>query len=217
MTINQPRHILLVRHGQTDWNAAGRWQGVLQVPLNDIGIAQANALAVMLKSRPITAVYSSDLTRASHTARIVAEAHQLNITEDARLRELDLGAFQGLTFPEISAQFPAEVEVMKADYMGFTAPRGESRRAMQTRAYEAFQAIITGETSDGEIVIVSHGGTIRVLLTKLFGDDETIHQIHVGNTSVTWIDSDGVNHTLIKRATTDHLTVNPKTIGRDDT
>jgi len=215
--VQTPRkRVLLVRHGQTDWNAAGKWQGILQVPLNETGIAQAKALAASLKDRPITAVYASDLTRASLTAHIIAAAFGLPVIEDARLRELNLGDFQGLTFPEISAKFPAEVEAMNGDYMDFSAPNGERRRDMQARAYQALLDIIAADTGGGDVVIVSHGGTIRVLLIRLFGDDETLHQAHVGNTSVTIIESDGQTHQLIQRTASDHLKITAQPTTRDD-
>ncbi|MDX2160444.1 MAG: histidine phosphatase family protein [bacterium] len=215
--------VLLIRHGQTAWNASGRWQGITQVPLNDVGIAQAQTLAEHLKDRRIRKVIASDLTRASHTAQFIAERHGLKVIEDARWRELNMGVFQGLTYPEILERYPAEAEVMKHDYMGFAAPGGEPRRDLQARAYSAFMDVIADQVEDAgegtpEIVIVSHGGTIRSLLLKLFDGDEAAHT-PLENSSVTIIESDGETHTLIGAALIEHLTTLPGlgTSRRDDT
>lgn len=196
------KRILLIRHGQTDWNAEGRWQGHVDVPLNATGIAQARALAEHLRGRPISAVYSSDLKRAHATAAAIAERFKLPVQDDPRWRELLLGAFQGLTTSEITAKYPQEMQKMRDDYMGYVVPQGESRRAMQTRAYAAYSEIAASEAAP-EIAIVSHGGPIRVLLLKLFGD-EILHR-SVQNTSVSIIETDGQTHRLLETAGTPHL------------
>ena len=98
--------ILLVRHGETDWNLERRWQGHIDRPLNDVGRAQARALADRLDSEPFAAVYSSDLARARETAEIVAAAHGLPVHLDPRLREADVGEWSGLTADEIERRYP---------------------------------------------------------------------------------------------------------------
>ncbi len=196
------KRILLIRHGQTDWNAEGRWQGHQDVPLNATGLAQAGALAEHLSQRPITAVYSSDLLRAHATAGLIAERFGLTVKDDARWRELHLGVFQALTTTEITAQYPEEFRRMRDEYMDFAVPQGEARRDMQARAYAAYLDILANEAGP-EIVVVSHGGTIRMLLLKLFGDD-ILHR-SVQNTSISIIESDGTAHRLLETAMTPHL------------
>lgn len=196
------KRILLIRHGQTDWNAEGRWQGQLQVPLNDAGLEQARLLGAYLQDHPITAVFSSDLSRAHTTATRVAEPHALNVQADTRWRELHLGILQGLTTNEINTQHGDVALKMREDYLDYVVPQGESRRAMQTRAYEAYREIVASEPGP-EIAIVSHGGTIRVVLMKLFGDD--IVQKSVRNTSISIIETDGEKHRLLETAITPHL------------
>jgi broad specificity phosphatase PhoE len=196
------KRILLVRHGQTDWNAAGRWQGHEDIPLNATGLEQARALAEHLRDCPISAVYSSDLKRAQMTAAVIAEAHGLTLKLDPRWRELHLGVFQGLTTNEINAKYPTEARRMREDYMGYVIPTGEARRAMQARAFAAYQQILREEPGD-EIVVVSHGGTIRVVLLKLFGDDVLHRSIH--NTSISTIETDGNTAKLIDTGLTPHL------------
>ena len=196
------KRILLIRHGQTDWNAEGRWQGQLQVPLNDTGLAQAQLLADFLRDHAITAVYSSDLSRAHTTAACVAGAFQLRVKADVRWRELHLGVLQGLTTSEINTRHAEVMTGMRDDYLDYAIPEGETRRAMQDRAYAAFLEIAASEPGP-EIAIVSHGGTIRVVLMKLFGD--SILQKSVRNTSISIIETDGEQHRLLETAITPHL------------
>lgn len=216
--MNERKRIYLIRHGQTEWNAQGRWQGITQIPLNETGIQQAHTLAQYFNTQaiPLTAIYSSDLIRASETARIVADAFNLTVHEDERLRELHLGVFQGLTFAEITAQYPEEVEKMNGHYMSYAAPEGEPRQLMQDRAYAAFTDIVRNAPGQ-EIAIFTHGGTIRVLLIRLFDESAVVHKSSIQNTSISVIETDGVTHRLLNTAATAHLseTVTPKPI-RDD-
>src|SRR5690349_6665287 len=98
--------ILLIRHGETAWNAARRLQGHLDIPLNDHGQRQAEAVARALQDTPIDAIYSSDLQRARATAQPLADAHDLALQLDAALRERCFGAFEGLIYEELEARFP---------------------------------------------------------------------------------------------------------------
>src|SRR4029079_8992231 len=98
--------LLVARHGETDWNRAGRWQGWADPPLNDTGRAQARRLAEELRETAVDAVYSSDLRRAFETAEILAAPHAVPVVADAGLREIDIGSWSGLTRAEIDARFP---------------------------------------------------------------------------------------------------------------
>jgi len=196
------KRILLIRHGQTDWNVEGRWQGHLDQPLNATGMEQARALAEYLRDRPIDAVYSSDLARARVTAEQIAEPHRLAVITDVRWREQDLGVFQGLTTSEISGKYPEEMRQLRENYLDFAPPEAETRRVMQDRAFAAYSEILVHETGS-DIAIVSHGGTIRVLLYKFFGEDILRRSVH--NTSISIIETDGKTQRLIETAVTPHL------------
>ncbi len=98
--------IILARHGETDWNSGRRVQGHTDIPLNAAGVDQARALAEQLAGEPLTAVFSSDLSRALDTARAVADVHGLEVTVDPRLREKNFGTWEGLTDVEIAERFP---------------------------------------------------------------------------------------------------------------
>ena len=153
-----------IRHGQTDWNVAGRWQGKADIPLNATGKQQAAAIAKRLASHPIRAVYSSDSLRAAETAQAIASAHHLEIHYDVALQERDVGIFEGLTRQDISEQYPESFEQLQRGQ--FHAIGGETSAEVQARAVPIFERIVA-DHPDESIVIVSHGGTIATLLAHL--------------------------------------------------
>ena len=153
--------ILLARHGETDWNAERRVQGKTDRPLNDTGRAQARALERELAGVRLVAVYSSDLSRALETARIVAGAHGLPVTPVPELRERDFGTWEGLTDAEILERFPE----------ARTGPWGdaETRDELAARVLATLRRI--SESHAGEMVlVVTHGGPLRTMLALLSGD-----------------------------------------------
>lgn len=197
--------IYLVRHGETTWNAEGRWQGTLDIPLGEVGHQQAQALAKHLKDRPIAAIYSSDLSRARDTAEPLSRAKGLEIQTDARLRELDFGVFQGLTHDEIRAKYPEEERELFVDYLDFVLPEGESRRTVQARVYEMWQEVVRRHPNS-EVVVMSHGGPVRLLLLKLFDDQvERMLKVPLPNVSVTTITAEGDKLELEGLGETTHL------------
>jgi broad specificity phosphatase PhoE len=141
--------LLVARHGETDWNREGRWQGWADPPLNDLGREQARELAEQLRGIPFDAVYSSDLRRAHETAEIVAAPHAVPVVVDPELREIDVGSWSGLTRAEISERFP-----------GGTRPDGETHEEHAARVRAAVTRIAR-EHPGGRILVVTHGGTIR--------------------------------------------------------
>jgi broad specificity phosphatase PhoE len=147
--------LLLARHGETDWNRERRVQGSTDIPLNAAGIAQARALAASLASEPLAAVYASDLARARDTASAVATVHGLEIVLDPALREKHFGTWEGLTDTEIRKRFPDAVAGSWGD--------GETRAQLAARAVAAYERI-RARHAEGSVLIVSHGGPLRVLL-----------------------------------------------------
>jgi uncharacterized phosphatase len=147
--------ILYVRHGETDWNLARRVQGHTDRPLNDTGRAQAEALAAELAVEAIDAVYSSDLSRAHETARIVAAGHGLDVTVVPDLRERDFGTWEGLTDDEILARFP--------DARGRPWGDAETPDEMARRVLDALRRIADGHPGQ-TVLVVGHGGPLRALL-----------------------------------------------------
>jgi probable phosphoglycerate mutase len=171
--------LLLARHGETDWNAARRFQGHADRPLSERGRAQAQALAARLAGVPLAAVAASDLRRAHHTAEIVAERHGLGVHVEPALREVDVGSWSGLTSEEAAARFPHEFrrwhETAEVPW-----PDGESYDAMAERAVPAALRLAETLAPDGRpMLLVAHGGTIRALLAAADGlDVATIRRRH---------------------------------------
>jgi broad specificity phosphatase PhoE len=153
--------ILLARHGETEWNREGRWQGWADPPLNDLGRAQARELAEQLRETPFDAVYASDLRRAHETAAILAVPHGVAIVTDADLREIDVGAWSGLTRAEITERFP-----------GGDRPGGETRDQHGVRVLAAVERIARAHPG-GRVLVVAHGGCVRALQRHL-DDDVTM-------------------------------------------
>lgn len=196
--------VLLIRHGQTDWNIEGRWQGCMPVPLNEIGRTQARALADYLRNRPIRAIYSSDLPRALETATFVGDVLGLQPIPDKRLREFNLGIFEGRRRDELAVLYPEEWSAFRMEDLDYAVPNGESRRALQERMWSAWQDI-TANGHGPEVAIVTHGGALKQLLVRLFGLTPEIQHLRFENTSVTTIERDGQGWQLAEMAVASHL------------
>jgi broad specificity phosphatase PhoE len=150
-----PTRILLVRHGQSEWNAEGRWQGQADAPLSDLGRLQAREAAQAVGA--VDAVWASDLQRAVETATIIAETIGVGpVVVDPDLRERDAGEYAGLTRAEIEVRFPGYL----AD--GRRPPSWEPDDHLLARALRAMRRI-AAEVPGGDVLVVSHGGLIYVL------------------------------------------------------
>ncbi|WP_346355479.1 histidine phosphatase family protein [Azotosporobacter soli] len=160
--------VILVRHGQTDWNRTKRYQGHSDIPLNETGQMQAKQVGKRLASLPLRAVYSSDLTRAVQTAAAIALPHGLTVMTCAAFRELNFGLWEGLTYEEIMAGWPAWLTAMYARPSIGYAPQGESFPLVQLRALKGLNACIAAHPGE-TIAIVSHGGPLRTLLCAALG------------------------------------------------
>lgn len=199
-----PQKILLIRHGETDWNVEGRGQGHAPTDLNENGRQQARALAAYLADQPIAHLASSDLPRAMQTAQPLAEALGIRPEMDERWREINLGILQGTTHEEARLRHPAEVAARRADFWHYRIPSGESWRDVQNRAFAAWTCLIA-HNSGQQVAVVSHGGTIKILLTKLFGEHDERLNVSLTNTSITTIAVRSETWTLESIAHTPHL------------
>jgi len=150
--------ILLARHGETDWNRQGRFQGHADPPLNATGYAQAAELAAELKDVELAAVYSSPLRRALETAQLVAAEHRLEPVAVDALREVDVGSWQGLTRPEIETRYPEQFARWLDYDQGWED--GESYEEMGRRAVAALLEFAAAH-EDERVLAVTHGGPIR--------------------------------------------------------
>jgi broad specificity phosphatase PhoE len=197
--------VYCIRHGETVWNTSGRWQGLAPVPLSETGLAQAERLACYLAdtTTPIAVLYSSDLKRAMQTARALAAALDLPIRPEPRLREVDLGDWQGLTREEAEAWDPERYAAFRADWYNTPTPNGESRSQLKARARAAFDEIAVRHSGQ-TIALVSHGGTLGMLIESLFGK---IERPSLSNTSITTVEQiePGAPWQLVRVAWSPHL------------
>lgn len=159
--------LLIVRHGETDWNRDGRWQGHSDTPLNERGREQARELASSL--RDVDAVYSSDLARSRETAEILAAELGLEVRLDPRLRERGFGAWEGLTSAEIQERF-ADAHGRWQAGEGFGADDAEPFEAMRARVQAAIDDI-AARHPDETVLVVTHGGSARVAHAAAAGLD----------------------------------------------
>ncbi len=155
--------LFLVRHGQTDWNINRRFQGQSDVPLNEAGRQQATALANRLSREHIDVLFASDLQRAYETARMIAAQHACEIRLDTRLREINFGAWEGLTYDEIKHNDPAVLAAREADIFTTAAPDGETLNQLTSRVESVLNDLHT-QYADQTILIVAHGGPLQILL-----------------------------------------------------
>jgi broad specificity phosphatase PhoE len=156
-----PTTILLLRHGQSTWNAEGRWQGWSDPPLSPLGEAQAEEAAGRLADAGAHAVVTSDLVRARTTGRILADALGLGPpVEDRDLREYDVGDWEGLTRPEIEAGWPDQLAAWREGRL-LATPGGETRSAFLERIMAALRKVAATAELGDVAVVVTHGGVIR--------------------------------------------------------
>jgi probable phosphoglycerate mutase len=151
----------MVRHGETAWNAEGRVQGQLDIPLSAAGLAQAQCVAAVLPRGRFAALYASDLRRVRQTAQPVAQKLGLEVRAERALRERHYGAFEGLTYAEAKERFPGDYARFKAKEPEFAFGSGESLRAFFERSIACIQDL--ARRHDGEeILVFTHGGVLEM-------------------------------------------------------
>jgi probable phosphoglycerate mutase len=163
MTINAKTIVTVVRHGETEWNKLGLHQGILDSPLTEKGIEQAQNVARSLQKYTFQKLYSSDLGRAVQTAKIIASVLKLDIIFDSRLRERNLGCLGGLTLSEFKAEYPEEYERFLAGDPDHILPGGESIGKAYERSVAFFEELVTKYCNEN-ILVVSHGFILEYLL-----------------------------------------------------
>ncbi|MGB9792453.1 MAG: alpha-ribazole phosphatase [Thermacetogeniaceae bacterium] len=162
--------IYLVRHGETLWNNAARYQGHTDIELSETGRKQAYALAKRLANENIDAIYASDLRRALETASILAVPHKLPVQALPELREINFGVWEGLTFEEIKTKYQDLAERWHNLPATVRIPGGETFEEVKERAYNTILKLVQ-KHDPGTIIVVTHGGTIRAIICALLGID----------------------------------------------
>jgi len=177
---------LLVRHGQTAWNTKGRFAGQFDLPLDEAGHAQAAALANRLKDEQVDAIYSSDLSRAWGTALAIQSslALRVDLKPDSRLREMNFGDWQGLTYPEIQRRNPEGLEGWEKDQLHNAPPHGETLLEFSERVKSVYKEL-RGAHADQTLILVAHGGSLQLLITYALGlPPEKYWQVYLSNASL---------------------------------
>jgi len=170
ITIMKPTRLYLARHGATQMTAEDRFSGAVGIDLSDEGRRQAARLGERLHDEAIAAVYSSPLSRAADTARIVAGRCGLAPALRDELREISHGPWEGLTRSEVEARFGQDYAAWEEDPFTFAPPGAESGVAVLARALPAIREIVTRHRGES-VLIVSHKATIRLVLCSLLGID----------------------------------------------
>lgn len=160
--------LILVRHGETDWNLEGRYQGQADPPLNERGREQAKLLAERLRGEGIEAIYTSDLSRAYETAKIIAEAVGQEVKALEALREVDTGLWTGLTFEEVEKRYPEHLKEWLADPLRVKRLEGESSLELFERSKAAVKEIVEAHPNE-TVLIVGHGGNIKCVVLDGLG------------------------------------------------
>lgn len=162
------RRLVVWRHGRTPWNAEKRFQGQTDVPLDDVGLAQAEQAARVLAALGPERIVSSDLTRARTTAQALADLTGLDVATDVDLRETHAGEWEGLNRDEIEERFPGAMEAWSAD-PDARPGGGEDRREVSARVVAAIERALDGISADGTLVVATHGGSARAAIGALLG------------------------------------------------
>ncbi len=201
--------IILIRHGETPWNAERRLQGHIDIPLNQEGQRQADAMARALADAPLSAIVASDLQRARQTALALAGHHGLPVHSDIQLRERCYGVFEGLLYADIERQYPAEYAEWQARHIDAVMPSGErtaesfrqfSQRSV--RAIAAWAARHDGET----IALVAHGGVLECAYREAVGMSlDSPRDFQVKNASINRFSYRGGKLSLLQWGDVAHL------------
>jgi phosphoserine phosphatase len=203
--------LMLVRHGESTWNAQGRYQGRMDPPLSDRGRAQAQALAQALDREQsatvpdarIRRIVASPLERARETARLCAEALQLKVEVDDRLIEISHGQWEGLLRAQIAARWPQMLEQWQTTPALVTFPDGESLAEVAVR-FDAFVAAVRG--AQGAVLAVTHDVIVRIATLRALGKPlDSFNDISVDNAAVNEFVIEETAVTIARRNDTSHL------------
>ncbi|MGD8406760.1 MAG: histidine phosphatase family protein [Anaerolineales bacterium] len=160
-------HLMLVRHGETEWNVQRRYQGQSDVPLSELGRRQAELIAERLAGQTIEAVYASDLERAWETASFIAEKIGLEVSSEPRLRELKFGILEGLTFEEAEEQYPEMIAAWLENFNN-TPEGAETIDLFNARIVSLLDDLKT-KHDEQIVLLVGHGGSLSEILRVVLG------------------------------------------------
>ena len=160
--MSESTKVILIRHGETEWNLSGRWQGHADSPLSERGVSQAVALGERMSKESLDHFYTSDLERAQHTSRLVGEPSGWAANPVESLRERDLGVLEGLTTDEMLQKHPSEYQSFRNDGPDYQVPGGESFRQFCDRCSQALEEVSARHPGE-RIGLVTHGGFLGAI------------------------------------------------------
>jgi alpha-ribazole phosphatase len=160
--------IHLIRHGQVEGHDQPRYNGQTDVALTDLGVEQYHRLKDRLADTPISACYTSDLTRCVTGANIICEQFSIDPVRRSELRELNIGVWEGLTWQEIQTNWPEEWRARLADLVNYRVPQGENLLDVQARVMPVIREIVERHKGQ-ELLVVGHGGVNRIVLLNAIG------------------------------------------------
>lgn len=176
--------VYLIRHGETEWNREQRSQGCNDIELSDVGRLQAQALANRLKNDNIDMFFSSSLKRAYETASLIAEDKGRDVLKHKEFIEVGMGKWEGLTWSEIKERYPDVSSIWRQSPHLARIPDAESLIKVRERSMGKLMEILN-ENPDKNILVVSHGITIKTMICTIMGIDiSNIHKIRQENTAV---------------------------------
>ena len=196
----------LLRHGETEWNKLGKFQGLTDVSLNERGFAQARDSARAALGWEPSALYASSLTRTVQVAEEIRKITGVSVVADPGLRELSLGDLEGVTGAEMRADWPEVYETWRNNPADVVMPNGESLAQLQKRAWEVILEIEQAHAGDEDIVVVSHNFTIRTIICAILDIPlYNFHRMSLGLGSLCTFESDGNGRRLITYNCNSHL------------
>lgn len=197
--------VILVRHGETTWNREGRYQGQIDTPLSPFGIRQGEAVAAALRDLPLDAVYSSPLSRSYDTAMMCARYHDLSVTKEPRLTEINHGEWEGMLAEEVRLRDAERLAEWHRDVTQVRMPGGETVEEVRQRAMDALRDIALQH--DGQtVLIVAHDAVNKVILCSIL-DIPLDHfwQIKQDNTCINVFEYDKGSYRMVLMNSTLHL------------
>lgn len=198
--------LLLVRHGETEWNKLGKFQGHCDIALNARGLAQARETAQAVVAWQHSAVYASPLCRTMRVAEEISQAGGKPVVPVAGLKELNLGDLEGVTGEEMRAGWPKIYAAWREDPGSVVMPSGESLAQLQARAWNAVAGLERAHAQDEALVVVSHNFAIRTIIGKLLGMPlSNFHRMSLSLASICVVECDQRGRRLLSYNSTCHL------------
>ncbi len=201
--------LILIRHGQTAWNTSHRFRGRSDVPLDTVGLTQAQTTGEYIaKLWRLSAVYSSPMTRTMQTAQAIASPFALSVKPRDGLADIDVGEWQGLTEDEVQARWPVELDQWAHAPQQVRFPGGETLAQVSARAMRVINELVAQHT-DQTVAVVSHEGINRLVLLAMLGlGVDRFWHLGQDTCAINVIDATGNDYTLVKLNETCHLNTN---------